>query len=407
MTIDEHRRVVEIVVEQANGRVPSSPARRATTRRRRSRCRKRCATPGATHLLHTSPMYNKPPQRGIVAHYRAIAEAVDLPIVVYNVPGRTGSNIEAKTTLELARIPGIVAVKEASGQLSQIADIIRGRGSEFSVLSGDDELTLPVMALGGDGIVSVVSNATPRLMSRAVRPDARGRLSPARARSTCTLLPWMRAAFVESNPMPVKAALAMMGQIEERAAAAARAAGRHARRRGARRRCRPPERCVVTRPSRRCSERHRRRSRATPAGAALPTRRRATSSTSCSTRSSAATFARPQRATTDAWRAVRVGEARHPARLSRRAISTVAYDGDALVVRRQGHVSDPRASTSSDERSHRARRFVDPPRRLSSRRASCACRRCTSTSARTSTRARWSIRTRWSARARRSASACT
>ena len=121
---------------------------------------------GATHLLHTSPMYNKPPQRGIVAHFRAIAEAVDLPIVVYNVPGRTGSNIEAKTTLEMSKIPGIVAVKEASGILSQIADIIRGRAPEFSVLSGDDEITLPVMALGGDGIVSVISNATPKLMSQ-------------------------------------------------------------------------------------------------------------------------------------------------------------------------------------------------------------------------------------------------
>jgi 4-hydroxy-tetrahydrodipicolinate synthase len=158
-------------------------------------------------------MYNKPPQRGIVAHYRAIAEAVDLPIVVYNVPGRTGSNIEAKTTLELAKIPGIAAVKEASGHLSQIADIIHGRPAGFSVLSGDDELTLPVMALGGNGIVSVISNATPRLMSQLCEKMAAGDLEGARE-IHFRLLSWMRAAFIESNPLPVKAGMAMMGKIQ-------------------------------------------------------------------------------------------------------------------------------------------------------------------------------------------------
>jgi 4-hydroxy-tetrahydrodipicolinate synthase len=168
---------------------------------------------GATHLLHTSPMYNKPPQRGIVAHYRAIADAVDLPIVIYNVPGRTGSNIEAKTTIEMAGIPGIAAVKEASGSLSQIADIIHGRPSGFSVLSGDDEMTLPVMALGGDGIVSVISNATPRLMARLCDKMRAGDFDGARALHF-QLLSWMRAAFIESNPLPVKAALSLMGKIQ-------------------------------------------------------------------------------------------------------------------------------------------------------------------------------------------------
>ena len=168
---------------------------------------------GATHLLHTSPMYNKPPQRGIVAHYRAIAEAVDLPIVVYNVPGRTGSNIEAKTTLEMSKIPGIAAVKEASGQLSQIADILAGRSAEFSVLSGDDEMTLPVMALGGDGIVSVVSNCTPKLMAELCNAMRAGNTARA-CEIHFQLLPWMRAAFIESNPLPAKAALAMMGRAK-------------------------------------------------------------------------------------------------------------------------------------------------------------------------------------------------
>jgi 4-hydroxy-tetrahydrodipicolinate synthase len=168
---------------------------------------------GATHLLHVSPMYNKPPQRGIVAHFRAIAEATDLPVVVYNVPGRTGSNIEAKTSLELAQIPNVVGVKEASGNLGQITDILRARPEHFRVLSGDDELTLAVMAAGGDGVISVVSNACPRAMAHLVECAAAGQLAQARELHL-RLLPWMRAAFVESNPVPVKAAMAMMGRIE-------------------------------------------------------------------------------------------------------------------------------------------------------------------------------------------------
>ena len=125
MTTEEHRRVVEIIVEQVSGRVPVVAGAGSNDTQKAIALSKAMRDVGATHLLHTSPMYNKPPQRGIVAHYRAIAEAVDLPIVVYNVPGRTGSNIEAKTTLEMAEITGIAAVKEASGHLSQIADIIR------------------------------------------------------------------------------------------------------------------------------------------------------------------------------------------------------------------------------------------------------------------------------------------
>ena len=213
MTLDEHCRVVRVTVEQAAGRVPivagagSNDTQKAIAL---SRAMRDC---GATHLLHTSPMYNKPPQRGIVAHYRAIAATTDLPIVIYNVPGRTGSNIEAKTTLEMAKIPGIAAVKEASGQLGQIADILRGRPEGFSVLSGDDELTFPVMALGGDGIVSVVSNATPRPMAQLCDAMRRGEIDAARE-IHFRLLPWMRAAFVESNPLPVKAALSMMGRMQ-------------------------------------------------------------------------------------------------------------------------------------------------------------------------------------------------
>jgi 4-hydroxy-tetrahydrodipicolinate synthase len=213
LTIEEHCRVVQLVIEQAKGRVPIVAGAGSNDTQKAIALSKMMRDLGATHLLHTSPMYNKPPQRGIVAHYKAIAAAVKLPIVIYNVPGRTGSNIEAKTTLKMAEIDGIAAVKEASGNLSQIADIIRGRTGEFSVLSGDDELTLPVMALGGDGIVSVVSNATPKLMAELCNRMAKGDVSGARE-IHFRLLPWMRAAFIESNPMPVKAALHMMGKLE-------------------------------------------------------------------------------------------------------------------------------------------------------------------------------------------------
>ncbi len=142
MTPAEHRRVVEITVEQARGRVPIMAGAGANDTKRAIAMSKEMKAAGATHLLHVSPMYNKPPQRGIIEHYKAIAGATDLPVIVYNVPGRTGSNIEAKTTLALAAIPHIVAVKEASGNLGQIQDILRDRPADFSVLSGDDGLTL-------------------------------------------------------------------------------------------------------------------------------------------------------------------------------------------------------------------------------------------------------------------------
>ena len=163
MTPEEHRRVVEITVEEVNGRVPVVAGAGSNDTKKAIALSKEMRAAGATHLLHTSPMYNKPPQRGIAAHYRAIADAVDLPLVVYNVPGRTGSNVEAATTLELAEHVNITAVKEASGNLGQIAEIIRNKPDSFTVLSGDDALTIAVMAEGGDGVVSVTSNVVPKL----------------------------------------------------------------------------------------------------------------------------------------------------------------------------------------------------------------------------------------------------
>ncbi|MEW5919182.1 MAG: 4-hydroxy-tetrahydrodipicolinate synthase, partial [Gemmatimonadota bacterium] len=213
LTPDEHRRVVEIVVAQARGRVPICAGAGSNDTKRAIALSKAMKEAGATHLLHVSPMYNRPPQRGIVAHFRAIAESTDLPIVVYNVPGRTASNIEAATTLELATIPGIVAIKEASGNLSQISEIIRLRPEGFAVLSGDDALTLSVMALGGEGIISVVSNAIPGPIAKLCDAARAGDWSAARALHHRTS-PFVTAAFVESNPLPIKAALSMLGRIE-------------------------------------------------------------------------------------------------------------------------------------------------------------------------------------------------
>ena len=213
MTPAEHRRVVEITVEQVQGRVPVVAGAGSNDTVKAIETSRIMREAGATHLLHVSPMYNKPPQRGIIAHFTAIADAVGLPIVIYNVPGRTGSNIEATTTLEMAWHPRIVSVKEASGNLAQITDCIRGKPAGFTVLSGDDELTLPILALGGDGLISVVSNVVPNLMTELVRLGRAYRIEEAQ-HLHMRLLPWMRAAFVESNPLPVKAALAMMEKCE-------------------------------------------------------------------------------------------------------------------------------------------------------------------------------------------------
>lgn len=215
MTPSEHRRVVEVTVEQVKGRVPVVAGAGSNDTAKAVAMSKEMKAAGATHLLHVSPMYNKPPQRGIIAHFERIADATDLPVIVYNVPGRTGSNIEAKTTLALAKVPHIAAVKEASGNLGQITEILRDRPDHFSVLSGDDEMTLPIMSAGGDGIISVISNATPKAMVQLCNALAKSDYAGAR-KLHFQLLAWMRAAFIESNPIPVKAAMAMLGRMENR-----------------------------------------------------------------------------------------------------------------------------------------------------------------------------------------------
>lgn len=170
---------------------------------------------GADAVLVVAPFYNKPTQHGLYAHFRAIAEAVEIPIVIYNVPGRTSCNIAAETTLRLARdCENIVAVKEASGNLAQIMEILRGRPEGFCVLSGDDAFTFPMIALGADGLISVASNEAPELMVRLVNLALEGNWNEARELHF-RLLPLMEANFIESSPGPVKAGLAMMNLIEE------------------------------------------------------------------------------------------------------------------------------------------------------------------------------------------------
>ncbi|MBX3172924.1 MAG: 4-hydroxy-tetrahydrodipicolinate synthase [Gemmatimonadaceae bacterium] len=209
----ERERVVRVTAERANGRVPVIAGAGSNDTAAAIEASILLGKAGATHLLHVSPMYNKPPQRGIVAHFTAIADASPLPVVLYNVPGRTGSNMTAETTLELAEHPNIVAMKEASGNTGQIDAILRGRPEGFSVLSGDDGLTLAVMAAGGDGVISVISNAVPGLIAQLTDALAKSDLKTA-GLIHHRLSPLVDAAFIESNPIPIKAAMSMMGKMQ-------------------------------------------------------------------------------------------------------------------------------------------------------------------------------------------------
>jgi 4-hydroxy-tetrahydrodipicolinate synthase len=211
---DERLRVVELVVEAADGRVPVLAGAGGYDTRAVIAGALRMKRAGAAGILSVTPYYNKPTQEGLYQHYAAIAGEVGLPIVVYNVPGRTGCNVEVTTLVRLSAVPGIVAVKEASGNLSQIADACSSVPADFVVLSGDDALTLPVMAVGGRGIISVASNQVPADMVRMVAHAAQNDYASAR-RIHARLFPLMQANFIESNPGPVKSAMAAMGLLEE------------------------------------------------------------------------------------------------------------------------------------------------------------------------------------------------
>jgi 4-hydroxy-tetrahydrodipicolinate synthase len=215
LTHEEWLRVIDVTIEVAAGRVLIvAGATSNSTRDAVAKAQEVATRPGVDAILTASPYYNKPTQEGQYQHFKAIAEAVNKPIVLYNVPGRTAANLEAGTVVRLAEIPNIVGVKEASGNLTQIAEICSAAREGFSVLSGDDALTLPVIALGGVGLISVASNEIPREMAEMTRFALNNDWNGAR-QILRKFLPLMQANFIESSPMPVKAVLAMMGRIEE------------------------------------------------------------------------------------------------------------------------------------------------------------------------------------------------
>ena len=211
---DERTRIVQICVEEARGKVPVLAGAGGYDTREVIHAARQMERAGADGLLSVTPYYNKPTPDGLIQHYRAIADSTPLPIVVYNVPGRTGCNIEPATLVKLAAIPNIVGVKEASGNIQQMCEICRSVPSDFIVLSGDDAITLPLMSVGGRGVISVASNEAPREMSQMVEAAERGDFAAAR-KLHAALLPLMLVNFVESNPIPVKAAMAAMGLLDE------------------------------------------------------------------------------------------------------------------------------------------------------------------------------------------------
>jgi 4-hydroxy-tetrahydrodipicolinate synthase len=211
---EEHLAVVKITVKTAAGRVPVVAGAGGNNTAKIISLIAELKTLGADGILSVCPYYNKPTQEGVYQHFRALAESTDLPIIVYNVPGRTGTNILPDTLLRLAELPNIAGVKEASGDISQIGDICTRAPARFRVFSGDDSLTLPVIALGGHGIISVASNEAPGMMSKFTASCLEGRQQEAREWNR-KLYPLMKINFVESSPIPVKAALAMMGKIKE------------------------------------------------------------------------------------------------------------------------------------------------------------------------------------------------
>lgn len=213
LTRSEHLRVVEITLEEARGKVPIIAGAGGNNTSEVIELARELKTLGVDGLLSVTPYYNKPTQEGLYQHFKAIAAAVDLPVVLYSVVGRTGVNIEPTTVKRLAEIDNIVAIKEASGNISQMASIVNAVPEGFAVLSGDDAITLPLAALGGAGIISVASNEIPAEMTQLAQSCLAGNFAEAR-RLQRKYLPLMEINFIESNPIPVKAAMALMGLLE-------------------------------------------------------------------------------------------------------------------------------------------------------------------------------------------------
>jgi len=214
LTHEEHLAVVRAVVRAARGRVPVIAGTGSNSTAEAIRLTRGAEEAGADAALLISPYYNKPTQDGIYRHYAAVADATGLPLILYNIPGRTGSNITPDTIARLARLPNIAGVKEASGNLAQVLEIIDESGADFGIYSGDDILTLPIMAAGGHGVIAVGANLMPRAYVELTDALLAGDLERARMQNH-RLLPLMMALTLEVNPIPVKTALAMMGQCAD------------------------------------------------------------------------------------------------------------------------------------------------------------------------------------------------
>jgi 4-hydroxy-tetrahydrodipicolinate synthase len=210
----EYLNIIRVVVEEVGGKVPVIAGVGGNSTGKVIDLAQEVQKTKVQGLLSVAPYYNKPTQEGLYQHFKAIAESTHLPVILYNVPGRTGSNIEPATVARLSKIPNIIGIKEASGSITQQMEVLSAVEPGFRVLSGDDAFTFPLMALGGVGIISVVSNEIPAPMTRLAHLMLDGKIEEAR-KLHFQLLPLMQANFLETNPIPVKAALAMMGMIEE------------------------------------------------------------------------------------------------------------------------------------------------------------------------------------------------
>lgn len=213
LSIEEHERVVEITVQTVAGRLPVIAGAGSNNTAEAIRLTKYAKSAGANGVLLISPYYNKPTQKGIYLHFKAIAEEVDIPIVLYNIASRTGINIEPDTVARLAQLKNIVAIKEASGNLSQMAMIMNLCGDKLALISGDDALILPVLSIGGTGVISVVANVMPAQTAQIIDLFSKGKLDESR-KVYNQLLPLIKAMFIETNPIPVKQALGRMGLIK-------------------------------------------------------------------------------------------------------------------------------------------------------------------------------------------------
>jgi 4-hydroxy-tetrahydrodipicolinate synthase len=214
LSMDEHLEIVDRVVKTSGGKVPVVAGAGGNNTARVVDLSKAVAALGPDALLSVTPYYNKPTQEGLYRHFKAVAESVDLPVILYNVPGRTGVNLLPDTVVRLTEIPNIIGIKEASGNIDQISELAVKAPVGFRIISGDDANTIPIMSLGGTGLISVVSNEAPRWMSDLTRLCLEGKFDEA-MRIQRKLFPLMRLNFIETSPIPVKAALAMMGKIRE------------------------------------------------------------------------------------------------------------------------------------------------------------------------------------------------